>query len=208
MTISFSPSLAKLAPALAAAQGELEDATKSSVNPAFRSKYADLAEVLQTLRPILSKHGLGLVQTVGFYDATAKTIQVTTALIHASGELITDSVNMPVTKADAQGVGSAVTYARRYGAAAICGISQADDDGNAASGREPAPGKVGGKGPKSAPAPDADQAKALVEALEALKPGDRAGFEALGRAFAALAPSDQTKVLPAVQAAKTRTSAS
>lgn len=202
----MSGSLASLAPALALAQGELEDASKSSVNPAFRSKYADLAEVLQTLRPVLSKHGLALVQTVGYYDTNTKQVSVTTMLLHKSGEYIADTQAMRCSKDDAQGIGSAVTYARRYGAAAICGISQADDDGNVASGRSAAandnePAKAKAKA-KPAPEPDKATVDALLGELEVVT--TEAELTALAPRFAKLAATDQTKVLPAVKAARAR----
>lgn len=125
-----SDSLANLGAALAAAQGEIENALKTSTNPHFRSKYADLAEIINTSRPVLSKHGLSVVQVPGFADGV---VTLDSMLLHKSGEWIMATSGAPIGKADAQGVGSATTYLRRYSLAAICGIAQEDDDGNAAT---------------------------------------------------------------------------
>lgn len=125
-----SDSVAALAAALSAAQGEMENATKNSTNPHFRSKYADLAEIINTIRPVLAKHGLAIVQFPGFHDGIAT---VVTTLTHASGEWMSGTSAAPVVKQDPQGVGSALTYLRRYSLAAVCGLAQEDDDGNGAS---------------------------------------------------------------------------
>ena len=131
-----SDSIASLAAALAKAQGEMENASKNSQNPHFKSKYADLAEILNTVRPVLSKHGLAVTQFPAFESGTA---HVETILTHASGEWMSGTCSAPVQKSDPQGVGSALTYLRRYSLAAVCGLAQEDDDANAAS-----------KGPKQA----------------------------------------------------------
>lgn len=116
--------------ALAKAQGEIENASKNAANPHFRSKYADLAEVLNTIRPVFSANGLSLFQTPGYDGSVAN---VTTVLAHESGGYITSTASCVPAKADAQGIGSATTYLRRYSAAAVAGIAQEDDDGNAAA---------------------------------------------------------------------------
>ena len=120
--------------ALALAQGEIENANKNAANPHFRSKYADLAEVLNTIRPVFAKHGLSLIQSPGFDGSMAS---VTTVLAHQSGGYMTSTASCVPAKADAQGIGSATTYLRRYGAAAVAGIAQEDDDGNAAAHNKP-----------------------------------------------------------------------
>jgi hypothetical protein len=116
--------------ALATAQGEIENASKNAANPHFRSKYADLAEVLNTVRPVFSKHGLSLLQSTEFDGSL---VSVTTLIAHKSGGYITATASCVPAKTDAQGVGSATTYLRRYSAAAVAGIAQEDDDGNSAS---------------------------------------------------------------------------
>ena len=129
-----SESIAALATALAEAQGELENATKNSQNPHLKNKYADLAEILNTVRPVLSRHGLAVSQHPAFAE---NMVQVETILLHKSGEWLASTITAPVQKADPQGVGSAVTYCRRYSLAAIVGLSQEDDDGHAASKGKP-----------------------------------------------------------------------
>ena len=116
--------------ALAKAQAEIENAAKNAANPHFRSRYADLAEVLNTVRPVFAKHGLSIVQSTGFDGSL---VSVTTLVGHAEGGFITSTASCVPAKTDAQGVGSATTYLRRYSLAAMAGIAQEDDDGNAAA---------------------------------------------------------------------------
>lgn len=120
--------------ALAKAQGEIENASKNAANPHFKSKYADLAEVLNTIRPTFATNGLSMIQSPGYDGSIAS---VTTVLAHSSGGYITGTASCVPAKADAQGIGSATTYLRRYGAAAVAGIAQEDDDGNAAAHNKP-----------------------------------------------------------------------
>lgn len=127
-----SEQINELATALAAAQSELENASKSSVNPHFKSRYADLAEVINTVRPVFSKHGLALTQCPSFESGI---VSVETILMHKSGQWMSSTISAPVSKLDAQGVGSATTYCRRYALAAIANIAQEDDDGESAVGR-------------------------------------------------------------------------
>jgi hypothetical protein len=129
-----SESIKELACALAKAQGEIENASKSSANPHFKSRYADLAEILNTVRPVLAKHGLSVAQ---FPTLEGSTASVETILMHSSGEWMSGTASSPMQKMDAQGVGSVTTYLRRYSLAAVCGIAQEDDDGNAASMAKP-----------------------------------------------------------------------
>jgi len=126
-----SESIAALAKALVKAQGELENASKNASNPHYKSKYADLAEILNTVRPVFSKNGLSFVQCPTFLDGVAS---VETMLMHESGEWLSSTASAPASKQDAQGVGSAVTYLRRYSLAAVAGIAQEDDDANSAVG--------------------------------------------------------------------------
>jgi len=133
-----SESIAALAKALSAAQGEMTHATKDAENPAFKrgakaSTYADLASVIDAIREPFAKHGLSYVQILEPHDTR---VIVTTKLMHESGQWIDSTISLPVASQTAHGYGSAITYARRYPLAAIAGISQADDDGNAASGKQ------------------------------------------------------------------------
>jgi len=116
--------------ALAVAQGEIENASKNSNNPHYKSKYADLAEVLNTVRPVFSENGLSLIQSTEFDGAL---VSVTTTIAHKDGGYVTAKASCVPAKTDAQGVGSATTYLRRYSLASVCGIAQEDDDGNASA---------------------------------------------------------------------------
>jgi hypothetical protein len=126
-----SESIKELACALAKAQGEFAGAAKDSTNPHFKSKYADLESVVAAIKPHLKSHGLSFIQTS---NADAGSAAIETTILHSSGEWISCGiVSVPVSKADAQGYGSAMTYARRYSLSAAFGIAPEDDDGNAAS---------------------------------------------------------------------------
>ena len=129
--IMQSESIANLAKALSIVQGKLTYAKKDSENPFFKSKYADLESVWDACRDLLSANGLAVVQLPGEYFEG--TMALTTIITHSSGEWISQQMSLPVTKPDAQGAGSALTYMRRYALAAAIGVVQADDDGNAAS---------------------------------------------------------------------------
>ncbi len=137
-----SETIGKLAKAIALSQLEVENAIKDTKNEFFKSSYADLAAVLNVIRPVFSKHNIAIVQLPSF---AAPIASVETMLIHESGEFISNVCSSPVGKQDAQGIGSAITYLRRYSLAAFCGIAQEDDDGNGASDKkdhkEPMPPK-------------------------------------------------------------------
>ena len=126
-----SESLSKISPALLKAQRAITFASKDATNPHFRSTYADLPSVIEAIKPALNEAAIVFLQT--FSPSEAGFIAVTTRLIHESGEWIEDTATVPLPKSDPQGYGSAATYARRYSLAAITGLYQDDDDGNAAS---------------------------------------------------------------------------
>ncbi len=128
-----SESIANLTLALSFVQGKMSHAVKDSANPFFKSKYADLESVWDACRSLLADHGLAVMQFPGLYTDHDKSMSLTTIISHKSGEFISQEMSVPVTKADAQGAGSALTYMRRYALAAVVGVVQADDDGNAAS---------------------------------------------------------------------------
>ena len=131
-----SESVAGLAAALAKAQGQMKGAVKDSANPFFKSKYADLASVVEAIRAAFSANGLSYIQTVE--PSEKDEVRVETTLLHSSGEWISCGVlSLPVSKVDAQGYGSALTYARRYSLSAAVGVAPEDDDGNAASAAKP-----------------------------------------------------------------------
>lgn len=130
-----SETISNLAAALVAAQAELEAASKDSQNPHFRSAYASLSEVIDTVRPALNRHGIVILQAPGWGEGGLLSLETT--LLHTSGEYLSSTAYSPLSKADPQGVGSAITYLRRYTLSALTCLSQADDDGNAASGNRP-----------------------------------------------------------------------
>ena len=130
-----SESIKELATALSKVQGELTYAKKDSANPFFKSTYADLESVWDACRSLLAKNGLSVIQMPGNYFEGR--MWLVTKLCHTSGEWIEQEMSVPVQKADPQGAGSALTYMRRYALAAVVGVVQADDDGNAASSPKP-----------------------------------------------------------------------
>ena len=118
----------KLASALSKAQSEIKGALASSVNPFFKSNYADLDTVIKSCFPQLTKNGLSIIQ--GNDTCDKGSFYVTTMLLHESGQWIKSKLKMPITKKDAQGVGATITYARRFALSSMVGIAQTDDDGN------------------------------------------------------------------------------
>lgn len=123
---------AALFAAIAQAQGEVENAQKSAINSHFKNRYADLAEVLNTVRPVFARHGLAIIQSV---SSDQQLVTVATTIAHKEGGFVTSSMSCTSPTSKIQDLGSMVTYLRRYSVAAMTCISQADDDGNAASQR-------------------------------------------------------------------------
>lgn len=120
----------KLDEALAKAQAEMTNATLNKTNPHFKSKYADLPTIRDATVPVLAKHGLTVTQFTRVRD---NALLLVTRLAHTSGESIEGEYPLPYQVDKPQAMGSAMTYARRYGLAAMCGIAaEEDDDGNAA----------------------------------------------------------------------------
>lgn len=113
------------------AQAGIDKAIKESTNPHFRSRYADLGNVVDAIKPHLEANGLAFLQK--FHDCE-KGIKIETIILHESGETISNgTLFVPTSKPDAQGFGSAITYARRYSLQSAFGVAPEDDDGNAAS---------------------------------------------------------------------------
>lgn len=127
-----SDNIADLVTALAKAQGQMEKAKKESTNPHFKSRYADLESVWDACRKHLSSNGLSVVQ---FPYSTGSETGLVTQISHSSGQWMRGKLRVSVKALDAQSVGSAITYMRRYALAAVAGIAQTDDDGEAAVGR-------------------------------------------------------------------------
>ena len=134
--MKMSSEINELAKALAKVQSEMGAVAKDSSNPFFKSKYADLAACWSSVAPLLTKNGLSVTQICdepsGEEDKTSVIIE--TVLMHESGQWIAGRLKMVPVKSDPQGIGSCITYARRYALMAITGlVADEDDDGNAAS---------------------------------------------------------------------------
>ena len=132
-----SDDITELATALSKAQSEIDGATKNSTNPFFKSSYADLHQVIKSSFPQLTKYGLSVIQGTDWLDGK---IHITTMLCHSSGQWIKSSVAMPLKTDEegndsynAQDIGTAVTYGRRYGLSAMVGVAQYDDDAQSIS---------------------------------------------------------------------------
>ena len=120
-----------IAKAFVEAQKEFAPALKTSTNPHFKSKYVDLAGCVEAVIDALNNHGIALIQKTHDCDNGVK---VETIFMHETGEQISGGlIHVPADRQNAQGYGSALTYARRYSLMAACGIAPEDDDGNAAS---------------------------------------------------------------------------
>ncbi len=120
-----------IATAFVKAQAAFGPALKTSDNPHFRSKYAGLDACIEAVIDALHANGIALMQRNVPCESG---VSVETILLHTSGETISGGIlHVPASKQDAQGYGSALTYARRYGILTLCGIAPEDDDGNAAS---------------------------------------------------------------------------
>lgn len=137
--MKYSTPFDKLATALAKAQRAFHGIGKDATNPHFKSKYASLDAIMGAVREPLAVNGLSLVQGVTSPETNEGAvvgIAVETLLVHESGEWMSNTVTLPVDKSTAQGVGSAITYGRRYGVSALLALTtEEDDDGNAAGGR-------------------------------------------------------------------------
>jgi len=142
-----SPTIGAIAAALAKAQLAFKPAIKDALNPFFKSKYVDLAGAIDSVREALSANGLAIVQST---EAGEKLVLHTT-LLHSSGEWIGGTYPIVAVKPDPQGIGSAVTYARRYSLMALLGIAAEDDDGESAHGREAKVATITGEAKKKKP---------------------------------------------------------
>jgi len=136
-----SQSIENISKSIIALNAELSNPKNTADNPFFKNKYAPLNEILNEVRPLLSRHGLAVIQnTMSIEDK----IGIQTIIIHSSGENIaSDILLLKADKDTAQGQGSAITYGRRYQLSAMLSIaSEDDDDGNTASGNKPDPKKA------------------------------------------------------------------
>lgn len=148
-----SEKIGELAKALAAAQGKICGAIRDSENPFYHSSYADLQSVWEACRDALTSSGLAVIQLPG---NDGELISVETVLAHSSGEWISSLVRARPAKADAQSIGSVISYLRRYALAAMVGVYQVDDDGEAGVGRADSSSQRApqAKAPSEPPPPD------------------------------------------------------
>lgn len=151
--------------ALANAYADIQHAVKNASNPHFKSTYANLEEVINVIRAAYSRHGLAIMQMPGelIRDGDLVKVRITTTVIHSSGEMLSGQMEMPVVadkngKITAHAVGSAISFGRRYSLAATAGITQSDDDGNAAS-----------DGDESEPEFDLDSLRTQVQGAKTLE---------------------------------------
>ena len=139
----------KIASALVKAQRGFAPALKSSTNPHFKSRYADLAACVEAVIDSLNANGIALIQKQHPHDGG---VAIETIFLHESGEMLSaGTLTVPAAKQDPQGYGSALTYARRYSLMAACGIAPEDDDGNAATKKNTKPANTDAGGIISGP---------------------------------------------------------
>ncbi len=162
--MQFDGDRSAFAKAFITAQGTIEAIKKDNENGGFKgSKYADLATVVAAIVPAMNKAGIAVLQSPAF---DGEMVTITTTLLHESGATVTSDLRLRPSKSDPQGVGSAITYGRRYSLLAVAGVAPEDDDGNAASGpRQPT------NEPKAAPKPPtlAERAGRLSSTLKTVK---------------------------------------
>lgn len=171
--MNHSEQINEIATALSKAQAVIAGAVKDKTNPHFKNDYADLSSVWDACRKPLTDNGLSVAQTAATEDGR---VGVTTLLMHSSGQWISDTLVMKPTKDDPQGVGSCITYARRYALAGMVGVAPADDDGNAASAK-----------PTSTPKAVVTAPKGYAEWLTDLEAVADEGTDALQKAWKASA---------------------
>jgi hypothetical protein len=164
-----SEQINELATALAKAQSEIEAADKTGFNPHFASKFSTLTAIWDAIRAPLTKNGLSVTQLMESHE---KELFVKTVMLHSSGQSISSMIPVLSKDRTPQSMGSAITYARRYSLAAICGVTQEDDDANAAQGiqsQSPAPGPIVAPPIQIKPVPHYGPSDSQLKRLHALK---------------------------------------
>ena len=186
--LEHSSEIGSLAVALAGAQAKFDKVVKGTTNTFFKSKYATLADVVDATRKGLAESKIAVVQEVSFAEALCS---VTTMLFHESGQWMKGTIAVPVGKLDPQGVGSASTYARRYGLSAFVNVAaDDDDDGNAAS--KPVQNQTSGIDPV-----ELKKMGDLLAAMETLD-GAKAGFRTAYKKASDAKDTDAMKYLTAI----------
>jgi hypothetical protein len=164
--VTHSESIAAIATALAKAQAEITPAIKDSENPFYHAKYADLASVWDACRAALTKHGLAVIQTPRTSCSDGVTlVTVGTMLAHTSGEWVAEELSAIPTKDDPQGIGSCITYLRRYSLSSFVGVAPEDDDAEGAVNHSAKPTQRTKPAPK--PTDPSVQAGVLIKTIEA-----------------------------------------
>jgi hypothetical protein len=172
--VKTSESIAHLAAALVQAQAEIKSIHKDRENSHFRNKYATLDAIVETVRPILAKHGLAVVQGATMphtsEGGTLVAFAVGTRLVHQSGEWMESYALMPLAKLDPQGAGAALTYGRRYSLSALLSLATDDDDDgeSAVAPRHAAPARPAAPRPAAAAPARSKEDEAFAAAKELL----------------------------------------
>ena len=130
----------EISAALSKAQAKIEDAVKDGKNPHFKSQYATLGAVLEAVRKPLAENGLAVAQAVEMTEAG--TSLLVTRLCHSSGQWLESAMPLMMQRQDMQGLGSAITYARRYSLSALVGVTQTDDDAESTINRNMSPANI------------------------------------------------------------------
>jgi len=196
--MQFDGDRSAFAKAFITAQGTIEAIKKDNENGGFKgSKYADLATVVAAIVPAMNKAGIAVLQSPAF---DGEMVTITTTLLHESGATVTSDLRLRPSKIDPQGIGSAITYGRRYSLLAVAGVAPEDDDGNAASGPPANNQKPAPKAPEGSPAAvsAAKMAIGLCDSPEALE----GWLTANGDAIRQYCDSDRAQIRAAVQAHK------
>ena len=124
-----SENINEIAAALSKAQGQMTGAIKGAANTFFKSKYSDLASIIEAISGPFKDNDLSFIQSPGISDGM---VTVATRIMHNSGQWIEGEIQLPAGKPDAQGFGSSITYAKRYALQGMAGVPSVDDDGQAA----------------------------------------------------------------------------
>lgn len=187
--MTHSEQINEIAAALAKAQAKIQNAAKTAENPGFKrgnkaSTYADLASVWDACREHLTANGIAVLQGP---ETEGPVVTIETMLVHSSGQWFKDRLSATAAAAAPQQIGSGITYLRRYALAAMCGVAPADDDGEAAMGRDtpagrpdPANGKDAAEKVRTAAAKNHGNAKAAPATPEERKKDLKARMTAAG----------------------------
>lgn len=165
----------KISVALLAAQKEVAKVLKGAENPFFKSKYADLTAVIDSIKGPLNKNGITFLQLIG-HDAPDDFVE--TVLLHESGEYISTKTKVYCEKANsAQSFGSGITYAKRYALQAALGLPTEDDDGNAATPSQTKKKPAKKEAPKPEQAVDEAFDKYVTDNIDLLSNNVNMGFD-------------------------------